>query len=71
MRRKGLTVKEVAKRFSVGIHTVYYWIERGVLEAKKTAPGWPWDIQVDEQKDEELREWVQNSGHLAKIRARL
>lgn len=71
MRGKGLTIKEVAKRFSVGIHTVYYWIERGVLNAKKAAPGWPWDIQINEQKDKELREWVQNSGHLAKIRARL
>lgn len=71
MREKGLSVKEVAKRFNVGIHTVYYWIERGVLDAKKAAPGWPWDIQIDEQKDKELREWVQNSGHLARIRARL
>lgn len=69
MRHKGLSVKEVAKRFNVGTATVYYWIYHGVLNAEKPAPGWPWDIQIDEQKDKELREWVQNSGHLAKMRA--
>lgn len=67
---KGLTVKEVAERFGVGPDTVYYWIYHGVLHAGKAAPGWPWDIQIDEQKEVELREWVQKSGHLAKFKTR-
>lgn len=69
MHRKGLSVKEVAARFNVGTDTVYYWIYHGVLEAEKAAPGWPWDISIDEQKEIELQEWVQKSGHLAKIKA--
>ena len=70
MHHKGLSVKEVAARFNVGTDTVYYWINRGVLEAKKAAPGWPWDIQIDENKEAELREWVQKSGHITKTKAR-
>jgi len=65
-RHKGLTVKEVAERFEVGQDTVYYWIYHGILHAEKAAPGWPWDIQIDKQKEVELREWVQKSGHLVK-----
>lgn len=37
---KGLTVKDVAERFEVGVDTVYYWIYHGVLHAEKAAPGW-------------------------------
>jgi len=66
---KGLTVKEVAEQFEVSVNTVYYWIYHGVLHAEKPAPGWPWDIHIDEQKEAELKEWVQNSGHLAKRKA--
>ena len=62
----GLSVKDVAKQFDVSPGIVYYWINHGILEAKKVAPGWPWNIQLDEQKEVELREWVQKSGHLAK-----
>lgn len=66
MKRNGLSVKEVAKRFNVKPDVVYYWINQGILEAKKAAPGWPFDIQLDEQKEAELRERVQKSGRLRK-----
>jgi len=69
--RKGLSVKEVAVQFNVQPGVVYYWINHGILNAKKAAPGWPWDIQMDDNKEAELREWVQRSGHLAKMKAHL
>jgi DNA invertase Pin-like site-specific DNA recombinase len=62
---KGLSVKEVAERFNVTPGVVYYWLNHGILEAQKASPGWPWDIQLDEQKEEELRDRVQKSRHLA------
>lgn len=68
MHRKGLSVKEVAERLNVQPGVVYYWLSHGILNAEKAAPGWPWDIQLDEQKEAELREWVRKSGHLAKNR---
>jgi len=70
-QRKGLSVKEVAERFNVEPGVVYYWLNHGILDAKKAAPGWPWDIQLNEEKEAELRERVQKSGHLAKIETRL
>lgn len=64
--RKGLSVKEVAEKFNVSPSVVYYWIERGTIEAKKVAPGWPWDIQLEKHKEEELLKRVSNSKHLLK-----
>ena len=63
-RRRGLTVKEVAERLEVDPGVVYYWLNHGILTAKKVAPGWPWDIQLDEKKELELRERIKKSGHL-------
>ncbi len=64
--RKGLTVKEVAEKFGVSPSIVYYWIEREIIEAKKVVPGWPWDIQLDKHKEEELLKRVSKSKHLSK-----
>lgn len=66
-KQKGLSVKEVAMKLNVSPGVVYYWINHGILDAKKTAPGWPWDIQLDEQTEEELRDRIQKSGHLATV----
>jgi DNA invertase Pin-like site-specific DNA recombinase len=63
-RRRGLSVKEVAEHFKVDPGVVYYWLNRGILTATKIAPGYPWDIQLDEQKEIELRERIKKSGHL-------
>lgn len=64
--RQGLTVKEVAERLAVSTHVVYYWLEHGMLKAQKRGPGYPWDILLDEQKEAELRQRVQESGHLTR-----
>ena len=68
-RIEGFSVTDVAKKFDVGRDTVYYWIERGVVNAHKAAPGCHWDISLDDKKCEELYEWVRNSGHLNKIKS--
>jgi hypothetical protein len=44
--KKGLTVKEVAAKFGVGTATVYYWIEHGMVTAKKTTPKNAYDIEL-------------------------
>ena len=67
-KREGLSVKEVAARFGVGAATVYYWIQHGVVNAHKAAPGCPWDITLSPEKCEELKNYVRDSGHLANNR---
>jgi excisionase family DNA binding protein len=56
-----LTVAEVARRFGVSTGVVYYWIERGHIPARRLGPGKPYWINLDEQKETELRAWVANS----------
>jgi hypothetical protein len=63
-RPEEFTVQQVAKRFSVSIHVVYYWIERSVIEARQLDGRGPWWITLNAAKEQELREWVRKSGHL-------
>jgi DNA invertase Pin-like site-specific DNA recombinase len=68
--REGITVKDVADRLGVTTHVVYYWLEHGMLNAKKRGPGYAWDIYLDEEKEEELRKRVLESGHLTREKTR-
>jgi hypothetical protein len=43
---------------------VYYWIERGLIDARRRKPGLPYAITISEETDRKLRNWVANSGHL-------
>jgi hypothetical protein len=69
LQRPGeLTVVEVAEQYGVRRGVVYYWIERGVVDARRRNDGSPYWITVDSQKDEELRQWVRNSTKIRKQR---
>ena len=56
-----LTVKQTADKFGVSHHVVYYWIERGMIEARRIKRGSPYWITIGPDKDRELREKVRNS----------
>jgi len=56
-----LTVKEVAQRYGVSHNVVYYWIERGILPARRLNRGSPYWITIDEAKSEALNNWVRDS----------
>jgi MerR HTH family regulatory protein len=55
------TVKQVAKRFGVSPHVVYYWIDRGVISARRLNAGSPYWITLDEADEQKLRDWVRHS----------
>jgi len=59
-----ITVKEAAKKFGVSIGVVYYWIERGVVQARRIHRGSPYWIKLDASKEKELSEWVRNSSRI-------
>jgi len=69
-RSEELTVKETAAKFGVSPHVVYYWIERGVIDARKLNDGSPWWITIDRRKENELRGWISNSTKIQKVRAK-
>ena len=56
-----LTVSEVADRFGVQPGVVYYWIQRGHLPARRLQTGKPYWINLDMDKEAELRAWVAHS----------
>src|SRR6266542_4206406 len=61
VRPEELTVQQVAEPFRVSPNVVYYWIERGVIEARRLNAGSPYWITLDETDEQKLRDWVRNS----------
>ena len=55
------TIKEVAKRFDVSTHMVYYWIEKGYINARRVKQGYPYWITLTPAKEKELRARIRNS----------
>jgi hypothetical protein len=68
-RPEELTIKETAEKFGVSSYVVYYWIERGVIDARKLNKGSPWWITIDPHKERELRTWVSDSTKIQKVLA--
>ena len=56
-----ITVKEAGQKLGVSKWVVYYWIERGVVQARRLHRGSPYWIKLDADKEKELFEWVCNS----------
>ena len=59
--REELTVQQVAERFGVNPNVVYYWIEHGVIQARRLTSGSPYWITVSETDEQKLWDWVRNS----------
>ena len=70
-RDEELTVQQVAERFGVSTNVVYYWIERGVLQARRVTAGASYWITIDPDKEAELQVWVESSSRIRKARTRL
>ena len=66
IRPEELTVKQVAERFGVSSNVVYYWIERGIIQARRVNSGLPCWITLDETDEQRLRAWVCNSPRIQK-----
>ena len=52
-----LSINEVAKKFDIGHHTVRYWIETGIIDARK-ANGHKFWILLTPEKEEELNKKI-------------
>jgi len=69
-RPEELTVKETSEKFEVSQYVVYYWIERGIVDARRLnhAPYW---LTINSQKETELLERVRNSTKIQKESTRI
>lgn len=64
-RSQELTVAQMAQHFGVSIHVVYYyWIERGLVEARRLNGGSPYWITINAEKEQDLLEWVRRSSRI-------
>jgi DNA invertase Pin-like site-specific DNA recombinase len=61
VRPEELTVQQVAERFRVSPNVVYYWIDRGLIQARRLNAGSPYWITLNETDEQKLREWVRSS----------
>ena len=62
-----LNVRQVAERYQVSPHVVYYWIDRGVIDnVRQRRPNESYAITINDTTDHRLRDWIANSGHLKK-----
>ena len=61
--------KETAEKLGVSPNVVYYWVERGVIIARRINRGSPWWLTMDAHKERELVEWVRNSSRIQANRA--
>lgn len=64
MRPGELTVWQVAEKLGVSRGVVYYWIDYGVIEARRQNNGSPYWITLDAETTEELRSWVRRSARI-------
>jgi len=60
-RPEELTVEQMVQRFGVSPNVVYYWINRGIIQARRLNAGTPYWITLDKADENKLRDWVCNS----------
>lgn len=63
-----MSVKQIAEKFDVSAHVVYYWIDRKILQARKVNSGSPWWITLDNQTEQRLYRWADSSSRISKAR---
>ena len=60
-----LSVDQVMTKFGVSRHVVYYWIERGHIQARQQRRGAPYAIRLDDVTEQTLIEWVKDSKRIS------
>ena len=58
------SVRQVADELGVSRSVVYYWIDRGVLTARRRNHGAQYWITLNDETKETLRAWVRNSSRI-------
>jgi DNA invertase Pin-like site-specific DNA recombinase len=67
VRAEELTVQQIADRFGVSTNVVYYWIDRGFIQARRLNAGSPYWITLDETDEQKLRDRVRRSCRIQKV----
>jgi hypothetical protein len=68
-RPNELTVAQVAAKFGVSHHVVYYWLDRGVLTARQEQPNRPYWITITLKQERDLIRRVQQSQRIQRAQS--
>jgi Recombinase zinc beta ribbon domain len=63
-RPEELTVNDLARRFSVSIGVLHYWIQRGHLAVRRLTEKAPYSITLTAEKEMELKDWIARSSRI-------
>jgi DNA invertase Pin-like site-specific DNA recombinase len=61
-----LTVPQLSQKFAVSQHVVYYWLRKGIVEARRFEPRNQMWIALTPEKEQELQAWVAASKRIAR-----
>lgn len=64
-----LTVRQLSQKFAVSPHVVYYWLEKGLITARRAQPNSQMWIRLTAQQEQDLQAWVINSNRIAKSKS--
>jgi DNA invertase Pin-like site-specific DNA recombinase len=64
-----LTVQQLSQKFAVSQHVVYYWLGKGLVQARRLPPKNQMWITLTAQQEQELQAWVTNSKRIAKSKS--
>jgi hypothetical protein len=66
-----LTVKQVSEKLGVSQYVIYYWIDQGLLEARRiNNSGSPYRITLSAEKEKELAQKILQSTKIQKVKER-
>ncbi len=65
-----LTVRQLSQKFAVSQHVVYYWLNNGLVAARRAQPNGRMWITLTAQQEQELQAWVTSSKRIAKSKTR-
>jgi DNA invertase Pin-like site-specific DNA recombinase len=69
LQRPGeLTVRQLSQKFAVGRCVVYYWLEKGLVTARRPQPNGQMYITLSGQQERELQAWVTDSKRIAQAK---
>jgi DNA invertase Pin-like site-specific DNA recombinase len=61
-----LTVRQLSQKFAVSQYVVYYWLQQGLVTARRPQPKGRMWITLTAQQEQELQTWVTSSKRIAK-----
>jgi DNA invertase Pin-like site-specific DNA recombinase len=58
------TALQLSEKYGVSRNVVYYWIYHGLVSRSERKKTGRYELEIDPETDQKLREWVANSTHL-------